>query len=196
MRSSVVRMAKVLVFLAVAASAAPAWSAVLTWSGTGATVNWSDSNNWGGTSPVDGSDLFFTGSLQQSNTNDFFTNVGEVTFNSANFSTAGNPLTLNGESGVGILALNTTGTNTWGIATTLGVAPVIFTNTYAASSLVLANTINNNGNLLTLNGSGSFTFQQALSGGGGLALAGAGTTTLSSQTYTGATIVNQGAYVL
>ncbi|HXI71387.1 MAG TPA: hypothetical protein VNN22_13605, partial [Verrucomicrobiae bacterium] len=45
-------------------------AAVRTWSGAGADGNWSTAANWGGTAPVNGDLLVFSGTTRPNNTND------------------------------------------------------------------------------------------------------------------------------
>jgi autotransporter-associated beta strand protein len=106
-------------------------------------------------------------------------------------------LTLNGSgiSGGGAFR-NVTGTNSFAGAITFGSASTISSD---AGTLTLSGNVNNGGFLFTETGAGNVTITSVISGSGGLTKNGAGTLTLNgaaSNTYTGATTVNQGTLVL
>jgi fibronectin-binding autotransporter adhesin len=106
-------------------------------------------------------------------------------------------LTLNG-TGIssGGAFRNVSGTNSFAGAITFGSASSISSD---AGTLTLSGNVNNGGFLFTETGAGNVTITSVISGAGGLTKNGAGTLTLSgaaSNTYTGATTVNQGTLVL
>jgi autotransporter-associated beta strand protein len=106
-------------------------------------------------------------------------------------------LTLNG-TGIssGGAFRNVSGTNSFAGAITFGSASSISSD---AGTLTLSGNVNNGGFLFTETGAGNVTITSVISGTGGLTKNGAGTLTLSgaaSNTYTGATTVNQGTLVL
>jgi hypothetical protein len=72
-----------------------------TWTGGGGDNNWGTPANWGGTAPVAGDALFFTGTARTSSTNGLpsGTLFNGITFNSpaGAFNLAGNPITLGGD---------------------------------------------------------------------------------------------------
>ena len=161
--------------------------ATRTWDGGSTTdSNWVTAMNWNpDTMPVKGSAIIFTGANRQANfNNSSLTNVGLVTFDNGGFNISGNALTLN----AGIVS---TDNNTWGINSTLYL-PQSFTS--LSGTLTVSGNVNNNGNLLTLDGPGDHLISGAISGTGGLTKSGSGTSTLSSanNSYQGPTIVTAG----
>ena len=161
----------------------------LTWTGGGATANWSDAGNWDtGTTPITGDDLIFDGTTQQVNVNDIgnstLSRISTLTVNVDGFSISGNPLQLGGSWSV-------TGDTTWAINSTLNQA--ISITSVTGGTLTLSGTLNNNSYLLTLLGGGNFTFSGAVSGSGGLTLNGTGTAMLSTaNSYSGLTTIASG----
>jgi hypothetical protein len=87
---------------------------VATWTGGGGDNNWSTAANWGGTAPTNGEALTFGTAARQTNTNDWLSLVGGLTFNSAGWNLSGNPVTL-----INTITHNVAGTNTWAMNTTL-----------------------------------------------------------------------------
>ena len=74
--------------------ATTASAATLTWTGGGASNNWSDAGNWGGAAPAPGDDLIFAGVTKlTTNFNDFA--AGSV-FKSISFASGAGAFTLNG----------------------------------------------------------------------------------------------------
>src|SRR5437773_933039 len=72
-------------------------AALKTWSGAGGDNNWSTGANWGGTAPVNGDILVFSGATRQNNTNDISTlSVNGLAFANNGFMLNGNLLSLNG----------------------------------------------------------------------------------------------------
>jgi probable HAF family extracellular repeat protein/autotransporter-associated beta strand protein len=157
-----------------------------TWDGGGTDDNWNTPANWNPDAvPVNGSELIFSGVLRQTNINNMnLVCVGLVTFNNGGFHISGNPLVLNA-------GITSTGDNDWGIDSTLA-QPQAFTS--LSGVLTISGNVNNNGNLLTINGSGDHLISGAISGAGGLTKSGSGTSTLSSTAncYTGDTTVTAG----
>lgn len=95
------------------------------WSGTGADGYWGTAGNWGGTAPVNGDTLTFTGTTQQNSTN----NIGSLsinwldlvnngfTLNGANLLALNGPLTNNAGTNILALSLNISASNPgWNIA--------------------------------------------------------------------------------
>lgn len=87
-----------------------------TWTGGGTNNNWSAPANWGGTAPVSGDALTFSGTVRQTNTNDVasLANLNTVTFNSAGWNINGDAVSV----ATGF-AETAAGSNTWGLATTM-----------------------------------------------------------------------------
>ena len=149
--------------------------ATYSWSGSGATGNWSESANWGYVGvPVSGDTVIFSGGQPRlTNTNNISSlSLSQIRFvgPSGGYAIWGNSFTIG--SG-GIEATNTAGGNTINNAIILGASPV------------------------TVNvGSGvSLTLAGVLSGSGGLTKTGAGTLTFSGTSgnqYSGVTRVNEG----
>src|ERR1035437_2594921 len=161
----------------------------LTWTGGGASANWSDAGNWDtGTTPITGDDLIFDGTTQQANVNDIdnatLSRISSLTVNVDGFIISGNPLQLGGSWSV-------TGNTTLAINSTLNQA--ISITSVTGGTLSLSGTLNNNSYLLTLLGGGYFTFSGAVSGSGGLTLNGTGTAMLSTaNSYSGLTTIASG----
>jgi fibronectin-binding autotransporter adhesin len=173
-------------------------TSTMTWNGadTASSSNWSDGANWAsGLAPGFGDDLSFAGGTGLSPVMDNSYSIASVTFasgaDSFNISNSGGSvLTLTG--GV---------TNNSANAQTLSVPVVLnapVTVNAAAGGLALAQTVNNNGNLLTIADSGhDTTASGAVSGGGGVTMAGSGTATLSGvNTYTGNTTISSGTLAI
>ena len=160
---------------------------LVSWSGAGTDDHWSSPRNWNGDVPNDKSALTFAGLKQRTNYNDLLASVGPITLNGSGFSIEGNPLVLLG----GLVSF---GTNTWAIDSTLG-APQSFN--ASGGPLVVAGSIANNGNLLTLDVSSSMNLAGVVSGSGGLSMALFGTLTMGAlNTYTGPTSISFGTLSL
>jgi autotransporter-associated beta strand protein len=129
--------------------------------------------------------LIFSGANRQTNINNSsLTNVGLITFSNGGFNISGNPLVLY----AGII---NTGDNTWAINSTLA-SPQTFTS--VSGTLTISGNVNNNGNLLSIDGAGNHLISGAIVGNGGLYKSGSGTLTLSStaNNYKDTTTVNGG----
>jgi len=82
-----------------------------TWSGGGASTNWNDAANWGGTSIVSGNSAIFSGTSKKTNVNDIVgLSLKNVTFSSANWNLGGNALSL-----TGVISNNNAGINIMGM---------------------------------------------------------------------------------
>lgn len=104
-------------------------------------------------------------------------------------------LTIGSTSGGGTIS-SANSTNTIAVPLTLGAAST-FQHTTAGGGLLISGTVNNNGNLLTLAGSGNTSISGIISGTGGLTKSGTGTATLSgASTYSGKTTVATGTLIL
>jgi autotransporter-associated beta strand protein len=188
------------VVLAILLSAAPAFAVNRTWTGGGADDNWTTAANWGGTAPSAGDDLFFPGPTPRLTPNNDFpagTLFSSITFTgTGGYTLTGNAITLGG----GVAANNTSGNATVQLAMTLTA-----TQTFACSTpgpvdrLTIAGTVDNGGFTLNLlSASGSILTLSGVVSGAGAVIAGApGTMFISANmTYTGATTVNAGGFVL
>ncbi len=139
--------------------------ATLTWNGGGGDNNWTTAANWGGTAPVAGDLLVFSGTTRPSNTNDFAaaTTFDSITLSQGGFTLAGNDLQLSAAG----TKLATTGTNTISLD-------------LAASS----------GPMSIVNNTGTLTISGGISGSNGLSKNGSGALLLSgTNTYSGDTIL-------
>jgi fibronectin-binding autotransporter adhesin len=153
-------------------------AAQVTWTGTAATMNWSEVTNWLGsaTKPANSvtSSLVFAGATGLSSTNNLTSlTLGALTFNSSGFALSGNSATLGGN----ITNNITSGTNTVGLNLALSNNRTITGS--GGSTLVLSGNISGAGYGLTtgrLAGTGTSTF--VLSGSNTMS----GTTTLSANT--------------
>jgi autotransporter-associated beta strand protein len=180
-------------------NAAVASAQTTTWSSNPADNLWSNAANWTNGVPANAAtaDVHY-GAVNTGNANTnpvVDTNnpweVGSITFNSgaSAFNQSGNAMVIDGISGVGI-ANNSTNSQIINNAITLGGAQ----NWNATSgNLTFGGAINNNGNLLTIDGASNTTMNGAISGAGGLTKNGAGTLLLNSaNTFSGPVTINNG----
>jgi autotransporter-associated beta strand protein len=169
-----------------------------TWTGGGSDKNWSTAANWaGGVAPSSGDDLVFpSGAAQLSNNNDYTagTTFHTLTFTGSGYTIGGNALTLS----AGITAseespTSGTVTNTINPNIKLGAAQT-FTDLYPNTILWVNGTLDNNGNLLTVDGSGQTSLGAKVTGSGGITKTGTGLLELRSNSsdYTGTTTINRG----
>ena len=166
-----------------------------TWSGGGATDNWSTSTNWSdGISPISPEDsVTFTGSTRLAPALDSSSTVPGLSFDSSASSftldaTGGSTLTLAGGTGI---TNNSPNAQTVNLPIIMGSAQNF--NAAGAGTLTIANIVDNGGNLLTGDGANNSSFTGAISGGGGLTKIGNGTMTLAGgNSYGGATTVSAG----
>lgn len=155
------------------------------WSGSGGSGTWSNAGNWvGGTSPVNGTNLIFTGTSQPNNTNDLssLTN-GWMTFNNGGFVLNGNALTLNGSSA---LFTNSAGTNIINLNLNIPSASSQNWNIASGSELRIAGTVSD---AAAANPLGSFI------GGGTLRITSANFTSTRMLTTFNGTLIIDGATV-
>lgn len=148
----------------------------LVWNGNGTNDNWSSIANWNNASLVDNSPLDFAGLNRQTNFNDAFSIVGQITLETNGYHLTGNALTLRN-------GINNTGSSTFAIPATLNGSQAFVS---TAGTLVLATNMDLGANLLTLDGSGDFEVRGVIQGTGGIAKTGTGTLVLdSAQAFTG-----------
>ncbi|HEV2693108.1 MAG TPA: autotransporter-associated beta strand repeat-containing protein, partial [Verrucomicrobiae bacterium] len=168
----------------------------VTWNGNGPDNNWSDTSNWAtGSAPGFGYSLIFAGVKRPTPVMDASNNIYAVTFDgtaSSFFMTAsgGSALTLTG--GVTNSSPNS---QTLSVPVILG-APV--TINAATAAVTLGQTINNNGNLLTIADGGRNTLLGGvISGTGGLAKYGTGTNSLyANNTFSGGIVISNGTLIV
>jgi autotransporter-associated beta strand protein len=184
--------------IALGIAAAPVRAATWTWDGnpSSGAKQWNNANMWNpntvpvsdGTADLVATDVTFWPVAMGANFN-----IHTLTFGAAGHTLiSGNTLTLS-NSGA---AITSTGTNEVDPAIVLA-APASFTST--SGTFTVGGTVNNGGNLLTVDGAGNVTFLSAaiVSGAGGLTKNGTGTVTLNgAQSYAGATSVTAGTLTL
>ena len=201
--------------LALGALSCGAMAQSVTWTGTGAGVGWSDSNNWltSGTTPNEGDQLVFGGVVGLSSSNDVSDNF---TYSSITFNSGAGAFTLTGSS-VGLAGgitnnsanAQTLSFSNYLLSSTQGGIYLKASQTWNAASgdlVITANvsSFNIDGStpttLLTVTGGSNTTISGFLNedtGGGASVLSvlktGAGRLTLSgNNTYSGGTTLNQG----
>jgi len=166
-------------------------AANVVWNGAGS-GNWTDNADWlnnEGPGYV-GDAVVFAGSTGLASTMDFAYSVTSVTFTNGAGSfnlSSGNTLTLT----AGGVTNISTSSQILNLPISLTAAQTF---NAAAGDLTFANTVNNNGNVLTITDGGHNTTNSGvISGAGGLVKSGSGTNTLTADnTYTGPTAVNGG----
>ena len=170
-------------------------SASITWNGGGSDENWSDGTNWvGGAAPGPGYSLIFDGVTGLTPLMDNSYNVYVMTFDSTagafTIGTTSSTLTLTGN-----MTNNSANLQTLNVPVVLGAAVTV---SAATDDLVLGQTINNSGNLLTITDGGhNTTVGGAISGTGGLIKSGAGTNTLSGvNTFGGNITISNGTLAI
>ena len=138
--------------------------------------------------PAEGDDLVFpAGTARKSNSNNYLTTAGSVTFSDSGYTISGNGLTL----ASGIDNSINSGTSTWSVNTTLGAAQS-FT-TASGGTLDIEGNVTNSGYLLTVGGAGATVINGIITGSGGLTKSGTGILTLgAANSYTGGSTVSGG----
>ena len=155
-----------------------------TWSGNATDTNWSASANWGGTAPVAGSGLIFSGTTRSANVNNFAadTLIAAIAFTNNTtgqaFSLSGNRITLGGDITTATVASGSI-TDTVALAMILDGSRTITAN--ALHHLTLSGVISESGGARSLvkNGNGTLTLSGANIFSGGLVL-NAGTISVNS----------------
>src|SRR3954469_4505372 len=143
-------------------------AATETWSGLGANNTWTNVANWGGTAPVNGDDLVFTGATRLNSSNNITgLRPNSITYNRSGFTNNGLAITITN----GIV--DNAGNNTNIIPITLG-ASQSFLNMAGATTLVLNGTINNANYNLTVGGDGNVFLGGIISGLGAVTMSGNG----------------------
>lgn len=95
-RTNLSRLSLVVTTLCLATVLPRIQAANRTWSGAGTDNNWGTAANWGGTAPVNNDNLIFSGTTQQSNSNNLSNlTVGWLDFANGGFTLTGNAMTLN-----------------------------------------------------------------------------------------------------
>ena len=169
-----------------------------TWSGGGASDNFSLGGNWAGTAPLSSntSDLFFAGSTRLTPNNDQsgYT-YNAITFNAGAgaFTVGGNAFTVSG-TGAGITN-SSSNLQTINNNITLGSSQ-----TWASTSgaLAIGGTITLGNRTLTVNAANPFAFSNTISGNGAITMS-TGTSTLTvsgANSYSGITTINAGTLLL
>lgn len=195
----------VLVLLPVSVSAA-----VRTWTGGGgAAANWTNIANWGGTAPLAGDELVFTGAVANTVlTNDF---PAGTSFKSirltgtagscSNFTLTGNSVVLSGGASAILNDAGVAGLAGYSIRienniTFSTVSPTVKLDNTTNNRISLAGNINNGGYTITFDNvqtAGNITVEGVISGSGGLIKNNDGILELNGvNTYTGGTTLNRG----
>lgn len=169
-------------------------SPVETWTGGASDANWSSAANWDrDLAPGFGFTLIFAGTNRLAPVMESSYNIHALTFdNSAgafNVSGNGGTLTLSGN-----ITNNSANAQTLNVPLTL-TAPATIS---AGAGMILNQSINNGGNLLTLDDSGyNIALNGAISGAGGLTKIGSGTNALSGvNTFAGDIAISNGAFII
>jgi fibronectin-binding autotransporter adhesin len=171
-------------------------AALETWTGLGADSFWGTAGNWGGTAPVNGDDLLFSGSTRLGSSNSIVSlRLNSLSYNSSGFTNIGQALMITN----GIVDI--AGGNTNLIAITLG-GSQSFSN-QSSLTLVLSGTLNmSNYNLTASSSGGGNLFLNGVISGNGLYGVNAlhlfdGITRLgAANTFNGGVDINPGATVL
>ena len=159
----------------------------IVWCGNGTDANWSTASNWVSGVPGDGRMLEFSGFRNRTNRNDLLTSVRSVAVYETGFRFEGNPLVLRG-------GLDNSGDNTWAIDSVFNDPQTI---THRHGTLVMAGSVKNYGQMLTLSVSDWLRFDGVISGPGGITMPWHGSVVMAaSHTYTGPTLIKNGWLVL
>jgi len=158
-------------------------AATRTWTGGGGDTKWSTPGNWGGTAPINGDTLVFTGATGAANTNDLLNlSVAGLRFESGGFHLYGNA--INFTTSASGLVTNLTGVNT----IHLGLSPLQSNKRWevaAGSELLLAGpntSTTTSGGIVMLDGGGTVRFTGS-------------TTAVRGIDLTNGTVVVDGAFV-
>lgn len=194
--SSLAHLSLVLIAAAIFLLCAPTFTqaATRTWDGGGANTSWTTAANWvDDVAPVAGDDLVFPADAMQMTANNnflLFTAFNSITFTGGNYTLSGSPINL----AAGITA--NAGTHLINILNIRLTAPQTFMcDTGATVSVNIS--VSNNGNLLTIDGTGTTVILGLITGSGGVTKEGLGIALLfSNNNYTGATTVNNGILIV
>ena len=138
------------------------------WTGGGGNNDWTNAANWGGTAPVSGDSLIFTGSTQLITTNKF---TAGTAFSNLTFDASASAFTLNGNSFAltGAIVNNSTSLQTLGLSFSCTSTALVNT---ASGNITVNGVISGNCRLykqgdqtLTLGGNNSYTVGTTIGGG-------------------------------
>lgn len=141
---------------------------ICTWTGGGGNNYWTNAANWGGTAPVSGDSLVFTGSTRLLTTNRF---AAGTTFSNLTFDADAGAFTLNGNSFAltGSIINNSTSLQTLGLSFSCSSTALVNT---ASGNITINGVISGNCRLfkqgdqtLTLAGNNSYTVGTTIGGG-------------------------------
>ncbi|HLH53380.1 MAG TPA: cadherin domain-containing protein [Verrucomicrobiae bacterium] len=162
-------------------------SPAVVWSGDANAGVWSLADNWGGVLPNEHSKLIFQGTNQLTNHNDFLRGAALVKINANGFYIDGDPMVLQD-------GLQSLGTNTWAIDSTLGSpAPV----SVGSGALTIRGALKNSGYPLNVQVTSAMFIEGEISGAGGLSKLGGGRLVISGiNRYTGPTDIKFGSVLV
>ncbi len=162
-----------------------AFAANLIWNGGGTDNNWNTGDNWGGTAPVNGDNLIFSGANRQDTTN----NIGSLTtgwlrFANGGFTLNGNPFTLS--SSTTAMITNSAGTNVIACPLTIGPTVAKYWFVEPNSEVRLAGVVNNTA------ASGTSIGWMNLTNGGTVRIMNTATSTRGMDLFYGTVIIDGG----
>ncbi|HKI36899.1 MAG TPA: autotransporter-associated beta strand repeat-containing protein [Gemmataceae bacterium] len=169
------------------------------WTGAGANDNWTNPLNWSAhVAPTPGDTLYFPAAPTATASNNNYTpctTFASIIIAGIGYKITGNAVTLQN----GLTAGNGSGPNTVALPLAFSASEII-TAANPGATLVVSGSLNNDGNLLTVDAVGNVLFNgPSITGSGGLAVEGNGTCTLADtapDTYTGPTQVHSGTLAI
>ncbi len=169
------------------------------WTGAGANDNWTNALNWAAhVAPTPGDALYFPAAPTATASNNNYTpdtTFASIAIAGSGYQITGNAVKLQN----GLTTSDNSGANTIALPLAFS-APEIITAANPGTTLVLLGSLNNGGNLLTVDAGGNVLFNgPSIAGSGGLTVEGNGTFTLADiapDTYTGPSQVLSGTLAI